>query len=179
MPTYLCYGFRWDRRAIRIFVANHDLEDATPDWVINKRSSMVILRQLHKLYPSIRKPDEPVDLQGRDALEQEVNPEYGHLPANYNPEDDLVLCHDWSAIKLLESHDGTNREASRPYAFVANYVVRVDQDCNLSIESAYKALLTEKHETEHGYLRTLQGALAPGEPLAWHVVHCADSERAT
>ncbi|KAI1498669.1 hypothetical protein F5X99DRAFT_411848 [Biscogniauxia marginata] len=50
MPTYLCHGFRWHRRSIRLFILVRDIEDAAPDWVLAPRCSAALIEQLYELF---------------------------------------------------------------------------------------------------------------------------------
>ncbi|KAJ9132518.1 hypothetical protein NKR23_g11185 [Pleurostoma richardsiae] len=50
---------------------------------------------------------------------------------------DELLAQSWSAVKLLEEYDPLDlAEASRPHAFVADYVVRIDLSCGVADEIA-------------------------------------------
>lgn len=51
MPTYLCHGFRWKRRSIRVYVVLQDLDDAAPEWVIKKASPRNFIESFYKLFP--------------------------------------------------------------------------------------------------------------------------------
>lgn len=51
MPTYLCHGFRWQRRSIRVHVVLQDLDDAAPEWIIKERSARNFIESFYKLYP--------------------------------------------------------------------------------------------------------------------------------
>lgn len=51
MPTYLCHGFRWKRRSIRVYVVLQDLDDAAPEWIIKKASARNFIESFYKLFP--------------------------------------------------------------------------------------------------------------------------------
>jgi hypothetical protein len=50
MPAYLCHGFRWQRRSIRVFVVVQNLDDASPEWIIPTRSSQCMLEAFYNLF---------------------------------------------------------------------------------------------------------------------------------
>ncbi|KAI2602225.1 hypothetical protein GGR54DRAFT_634143 [Hypoxylon sp. NC1633] len=50
MPTYLCHGFRWHRRSIRYFVVIQNVDDAAPEWIVARQSSIAILDQFYELF---------------------------------------------------------------------------------------------------------------------------------
>ncbi|KAI2623718.1 hypothetical protein GGS21DRAFT_494229 [Xylaria nigripes] len=50
MPTYLCHGFRWHRKSIRYFIAKHDIEDGTTEWVIAPHSEAALIEHFYHLY---------------------------------------------------------------------------------------------------------------------------------
>ncbi|KAL1839327.1 hypothetical protein VTK73DRAFT_4069 [Phialemonium thermophilum] len=50
MPTYLCHGFRWARRSVRVYIILHDLDDASPEWIIPPASSQCILESFYTLF---------------------------------------------------------------------------------------------------------------------------------
>lgn len=51
MPTYLCHGFRWKRRSIRVYVVLQNLDDAAPEWVIKKASARNFIESFYTLFP--------------------------------------------------------------------------------------------------------------------------------
>ncbi|KAI5868366.1 hypothetical protein GGS23DRAFT_24696 [Durotheca rogersii] len=63
MPTYLCHGFRWHRRSIRYFVVLRNVDDAAPEWIVARRSSIALLDQFYELFdflpPSTRPAHNP------------------------------------------------------------------------------------------------------------------------
>ncbi|KAJ2905493.1 uncharacterized protein MKZ38_005369 [Zalerion maritima] len=50
MPTYLCHGFRWSRRNVRVYVVVQNLDDAAPEWVIKPGSSKCVLESFYTLF---------------------------------------------------------------------------------------------------------------------------------
>ncbi|CAM1511240.1 Fc.00g087530.m01.CDS01 [Cosmosporella sp. VM-42] len=178
MPTYLCHGFRWHRRAIRIFVILQDLEDAAPDWITGPTTSSAILSQLHESYKFL--PDLEVEecaptstLPKPEPLHQDDD--FALPPLRVSPSQDNVLMHSWSAVKLLEEHDPDDLTyVSRPYAYVADYVVRVDLSVDLAAEMArYESRAKE----EGGWFGKLRDELQNGEEVKWYVVVCGDESR--
>ncbi|KAF4334646.1 nicotinamide mononucleotide permease [Fusarium beomiforme] len=184
MPTYLCHGFRWHRRDIRIFVILNDLEDAAPNWVIAPASSYCILDQLHAKYnflPELSPPTTPtqksVTAKNANIKKQSDHVDDDHaLPSSRVPDaEDAVLMHSWSPVKLLEEFDEEEMvTACRPYAYVADYVVRVD----LSVDvAAQMAKYYDKMAGEDGWVVKLRNELQKGEPVRWYVVVCGDDVR--
>ncbi|KAH7261361.1 uncharacterized protein BKA55DRAFT_686931 [Fusarium redolens] len=184
MPTYLCHGFRWHRRDIRIFVILNDLEDAAPNWVLAPASSYCILDQLHAKYdflPELSPPTTPTQ-KSVSAKNANIKKQFDHvdddhaLPTSRVPDaEDAVLMHSWSPVKLLEEFDVDEMvTACRPYAYVADYVVRVD----LSVDVAGQmAKYYDKMAGEDGWIVKLRNELQKGEPVRWYVVVCGDDVR--
>ncbi|KAJ4425158.1 hypothetical protein N0V82_000213 [Gnomoniopsis sp. IMI 355080] len=50
MPTYLCHGFRWQRRSIRVYVVVQNLDDAAPEWVIKQGSARSLIESFYDLF---------------------------------------------------------------------------------------------------------------------------------
>ncbi|KAJ4387190.1 hypothetical protein N0V93_007779 [Gnomoniopsis smithogilvyi] len=50
MPTYLCHGFRWQRRSIRVYVVVQDLDDAAPEWIIKQGSARNLIESFYNLF---------------------------------------------------------------------------------------------------------------------------------
>ncbi|KAK2932793.1 hypothetical protein FoTM2_007252 [Fusarium oxysporum f. sp. vasinfectum] len=184
MPTYLCHGFRWHRRDIRIFVILNDLEDAAPNWVLAPASSYCILDQLHAKYdflPELSPPTTPTQ-KSTSAKNANIKKQFDHVDDDHalptsrvSDAEDPVLMHSWSPVKLLEEFDVDEMvTACRPYAYVADYVVRVD----LSVDVAGQmAKYYDKMAGEDGWIMKLRNELQKGEPVRWYVVVCGDDVR--
>ncbi|KAF5645646.1 nicotinamide mononucleotide permease [Fusarium sp. NRRL 52700] len=184
MPTYLCHGFRWHRRDIRIFVILNDLEDAAPNWVLAPASSYCILDQLHAKYdflPELSPPTTPTQ-KSVSAKNATIRKQFDHVDDDHalptsrvSDAEDVVLMHSWSPVKLLEEFDVDEMvTACRPYAYVADYVVRVD----LSVDVAGQmAKYYDKMAGEDGWIIKLRNELQKGESVRWYVVVCGDDVR--
>ncbi|CAI4210626.1 unnamed protein product [Parascedosporium putredinis] len=147
MPTYLCHGFRWHRHSIRVFVVLQDLEEAAPEWILSPQSTSSILEAFYKVFDFIPEPDPSPDSTARRTAIATAAPAEAPAPPSSVPiEEDAVLAYDWSAVKLLEEYDPNNlKEVSRPYAFVADHVVRVDLDVSVAEEIArYEERMAKK-----------------------------------
>lgn len=195
MPAYLCHGFRWQRRSVRVFVIVQNLDDASPEWIIPARSSQCILESFYNLFDflpycvppprsgsgygsssrvTLRTGGSAADSdddnshasrggngtrsrsrsganasqksrsQSRTRSRQQSNPPQpsaapppplnAHgLPAG----EDELKAQDWSVVKLLEEYDPMRLdEVSRPYAYVADYAVRIDLSASVFDEIA-------------------------------------------
>ncbi|EWG42233.1 hypothetical protein FVEG_04121 [Fusarium verticillioides 7600] len=184
MPTYLCHGFRWHRRDIRIFVILNDLEDAAPNWVLAPASSYCILDQLHAKYdflPELSPPTTPTQ-KSVSAKNANIKKQFDHVDDDHalptsrvSDAEDAVLMHSWSPVKLLEEFDVDEMvTACRPYAYVADYVVRVD----LSVDVAGQmAKYYDRMAGEDGWIIKLRNELQKGESVRWYVVVCGDDVR--
>ncbi|KAI9888462.1 MAG: hypothetical protein M1814_006909 [Vezdaea aestivalis] len=54
MPHFLVHGFRWNRAGLIIHVANHDIDDASSEWVhMGSPSGAAVLDSLTNLYPDL------------------------------------------------------------------------------------------------------------------------------
>ncbi|KAJ4012873.1 hypothetical protein NW766_006685 [Fusarium irregulare] len=183
MPTYLCHGFRWHRRDIRIFVILNDLEDAAPNWILAPASSYCILDQLHAQFdflPELTPPTTPTQASVSNAKNAKPKPDHvdddHDLPQSRVPDsDDAVLMHSWSPVKLLEEFDVDEMVmACRPYAYVADHVVRID----LSVDVAGQmAKYYEKMAGDDGWIVQLRDELQKGEQVRWYVIVCGDDVR--
>ncbi|KAB5571999.1 hypothetical protein GE09DRAFT_651700 [Coniochaeta sp. 2T2.1] len=187
MPTYLCHGFRWQRRSVRVFVIVQNLDDASPEWIIPARSSQCILESFYNLFDflpycvppprsgsgygsskatlrtgrrdSVAASDDESHhrngnrtrsrsqsashksrSQSRTRSRQQSNPPLpssAPLNAHGLPAEDELKVQDWSAVKLLEEYDPSRLdEVSRPYAYVADYAVRIDLSVSIFDEIA-------------------------------------------
>ncbi|TDZ51857.1 hypothetical protein CTRI78_v007298 [Colletotrichum trifolii] len=207
MPTYLCHGFRWDRRSIRVFVVVQNIDDAAPEWIIAPNSSPAILESFYSLFDFLPEPPpEDTDAQREKKKRNKSKPpkdgllrnEYDVPPSTVPPEEDDVLQNTWSAVKLLEEYDPTDLTyVSRPYAYVADHVVRIDLSNSITEEimryderlSDTKAMAsapsddfakTKKGSTsgkKAGWFEKLRDQLQRGEDIRWYVVVCGDEVR--
>ncbi|KAH7275572.1 hypothetical protein B0J15DRAFT_475342 [Fusarium solani] len=179
MPTYLCHGFRWHRRAIRIYVILNDLEDAASNWIIGPATSSSIVSQFYTSYdflPEVAPPQQEasVSIKAKKDIEH-LDDDLSLPPSRVPPEHDGVLMHSWSAVKLLEEFDPEETMTPcRPYAYVADYVVRVDLSVDVAGEMAK---YYEKMAGEDGWIVKLRDELQKGEPVRWYVVVCGDEVR--
>ncbi|KAJ4322608.1 hypothetical protein N0V84_004746 [Fusarium piperis] len=177
MPTYLCHGFRWHRQAIRIYVILHDLEDAASNWIIGPATSSSIVSQLYTSYdflPEVAPPQQEASVSSSKD-NQHLDDDLSLPPSRVPPEHDGVLMHTWSAVKLLEEFDPEETMTPcRPYAYVADHVVRIDLSVDVAGEMAK---YYEKMAGEDGWIVKLRDELQKGEPVRWYVVVCGDEER--
>lgn len=179
MPTYLCHGFRWHRRGIRIFVIVNNLDDVAPDWIVGRTSASLILQEFRNAYDFL--PSRPLAAatateEGKRKM-QHQDDDLSLPPSRVPASEDEVLMHDWSSVKLLEEYDlEETTRASRPYAYVADHVVRVDLGANVAKEMAEYQTMAE--ERSDGWFEKLRDKLQATEDIQWYVVVCADGERA-
>ncbi|KAM5348317.1 hypothetical protein ACJ41O_008141 [Fusarium nematophilum] len=186
MPTYLCHGFRWHRRDIRIFVILNDIEDAAPNWVIAPATSASILSQFYASYDFLPKPAPPTPPSERDGNSRRVvkagEDQHEHIdddhslpPPRVPPSQDGVLMHSWSAVRVLEEFDPDEMTVPcRPYAYVADYVVRVDLSVDVAGEMAK---YYDKMIRDDAWIVRLRDELQKGEPVRWYIVVCGDEVR--
>lgn len=192
MPTYLCHGFRWYRKNIRIFVMVNDLEDAAPDWIISPDSSSSILNvflDLYEFLPELDSESEPAtssapaapapDSDGNHKLKADISVDEDLTvpPSRVIASEDKVLCNTWSPVKLLEEYDSRETHAAaRPYAFVADHVVRIDLHADVMLEmSKYESVVHQ--EGGRPWLKQLMEQLQPEAEIKWYIVTCEDDER--
>ncbi|KAF4423975.1 hypothetical protein CGCF415_v000460 [Colletotrichum fructicola] len=207
MPTYLCHGFRWDRRSIRVFVVVQNIDDAAPEWIIAPNSSPAILESFYSLFDFLPEPPpEDTEAQREKKKRNKSKPlkagvlrnEYDVPPSTVPPEEDDVLQNSWSAVKLLEEYDPTDLSyVSRPYAYVADHVVRIDLSNSIAEEimryeerlgetkamastpsdEFYKAKKGSTSGKKAGWFEKLRDQLQRGEDIRWYVVVCGDEVR--
>ncbi|PNP52851.1 hypothetical protein THARTR1_06692 [Trichoderma harzianum] len=198
MPTYLCHGFRWTRRLIRIWVIMQDLDDAAPDWITGRTTSAVILERFATKFDYL--PQRPPSQQQQQQQQPEQNSEpqqeeakqgekkIAHqdddltVPPSRVPDaEDSVLVNQASPVKLLEEYDPEETVMSaRPFAYVADHVIRIDLSANVLEEMAkYEALVKERDEGNwlERLRDDLQMGLQKGPPIGWYVVVNGDEER--
>lgn len=198
MPTYLCHGFRWTRRLIRIFVILEDLEDAASDWIVGRDTSAAILECMGTKFDYLpqrlaHQPDEELSEQSKqqsEPQEEQLPPEQAEKtflhqdddltvpPSRVPDSEDSVLVNETSVVKLLEEHDPEETHISaRPFAYVADHVIRIDLSADVSEEIAkYDALVKERNEGN--WFERLRDELQAGASIGWYVVVNGDEERA-
>ncbi|KAL2127280.1 hypothetical protein VTI74DRAFT_10987 [Chaetomium olivicolor] len=228
MPTYLCHGFRWQRRSIRVYVILQNLDDASPEWIIPAKSSRCILKSFYEVFeflpycspkrgrynPVAGDTDSDDDSrilhyadgtssqdrsqsrgrgrsqsrstarsrsQSRAKQHQPLPP----LPSDYesgstssaSSSADDISAQSWSAIKLLEEYDPRDLTAvSRPYAYVADYAVRIDLSCSIADEIA-RYEQQQLQSGQPGWFEELRDQLQRGEEICWYVVVNGDEVR--
>ncbi|OAA68964.1 hypothetical protein ISF_03339 [Cordyceps fumosorosea ARSEF 2679] len=184
MPTYLCHGFRWHRRDLRVFVILNDLEDAAPDWVIGETTATLILDHFTKIFDflPVISDDEaeaasyPWNGVHPTAAALHHDDNFSQPPARVPVAHDPVLQYTWSPVKLLEEYDPDETVSpARPYAYVADHVVRVDLGADVLAEmAAYDKASKAGH---HDWFATLRDNLQKDSAIGWYVVVCSDVER--
>ncbi|CAJ2513889.1 Uu.00g020080.m01.CDS01 [Anthostomella pinea] len=114
------------------------------------------------------------------------------------PDDSNAFSADYSPVKLLEEFDPTDETSvSRPWAYVADHVIRVDTSVSIADEiSRYEnqtkteqdrpmsgpsdesgRKLTGSGNKKAGWLEKLRDQLQRGELIRWYVVVCGDELR--
>ncbi|KAL7933707.1 hypothetical protein V8C35DRAFT_49145 [Trichoderma chlorosporum] len=188
MPTYLCHGFRWTRRLIRIFIIMEDLDDAAPDWITGRVTSAAILEHFSTKFDYLpqRLPPQQSEQKSDPGQEQAKHEEKKTThqdddltvpPSRVPDSEDSVLVNQSSPVKLLEEYDPEETFISaRPFAYVADHVIRIDLSANVLNEIAkYEALTKERNEGD--WLEKLRDQLQEGAPIEWYVVVNGDEER--
>ncbi|KAM0283088.1 hypothetical protein ACHAQH_002691 [Verticillium albo-atrum] len=221
MPTYLCHGFRWHRPSIRVYVVVQNIDDAAPEWIISPDSSAAILQSFYTNFDFLpearpasddrqqrKKPAASPSKRRNGSQAQNDAPDpFAKPPPPVPPEEDDVLLNTWSVVKLLEEYDPTDlTSVSRPYAFVADHIVRVDLSVSVVEEmagyeermgresGANRAMAAGSSDDYNngkaahkkgatsgkkaGWLEKLRDQLQKGEDIRWYVVVCGDEERA-
>ncbi|KAI0111495.1 hypothetical protein F4814DRAFT_356823 [Daldinia grandis] len=113
------------------------------------------------------------------------------------PSDDIPF-NDWSIVKFLEEFDPSDLTAvSGKWAYVADYVVRIDTSVSVAEEISryetrmktepYKPMSGMSEETFHkintygnkkaGWFEKLRDQLQRKESIRWYIVVCGDEER--
>ena len=189
MPTYLCHGFRWLRRSVEIFVGMHDAGDVAPGWIIGRRSASTLLAQLHAEFDFLpERPASPPALypvqtratrwSGREVAH--VADDLTMPPPVAPAASDPVLCFEDEVVRLLEEWDPAEETAAvRPYAYVADYAVRVDLAADLAAEmeryeEGVKGVKGENGGEERRWLGKLRDGLERDAKIGWYVVVCGD-----
>ncbi|KAG5912879.1 hypothetical protein E4U42_001741 [Claviceps africana] len=183
MPTYLCHGFRWYRSSIRPFIILNDLDECAPDWIIEPVTAAILLSQLAESFAFVPRPDEDEQHGGKKKPSPHAPPprvrydeDMSMPPSRVPPEQDRILMHDWSPVKLLEEYDENETvHAARPYAYMADYAVRVDLGADVLAEMArYDETLKQRNAA---WFEQLRENVQPEEQSRWYVVVCDDTER--
>ncbi|KAK4236926.1 hypothetical protein C8A03DRAFT_45163 [Achaetomium macrosporum] len=107
--------------------------------------------------------------------------------------EDGLSAQSWSAVKLLEEYDPRDLDTvSRPYAYVADYAVRIDLSCSIvdeiaryeqqQLQSAHPAISipskdSSSAEGQPGWFEELRDQLQRGEEIRWYVVVNGDEVR--
>jgi len=231
MPAYLCHGFRWHRRSVRVYVIVQNLDDASPEWIIPAKSASCILQSFYNLFdflpfcsPSSRDINSPVSsedgsyaqnpssAQSRGQRSRSQSQSQSHRSRSRQPSQRQesqagdshggssgadFFAQDWSVIKVLEEYDPLNLdEVSRPYAYVADYVVPVDLSVSIAEEiQKYEERVkadrdppimgpgsdeTGRKKTNNkrtGWFEKLRDQLQRGEDIRWYVVVNGDEVR--
>ncbi|KAI2621457.1 hypothetical protein GGS26DRAFT_569318 [Hypomontagnella submonticulosa] len=256
MPTYLCHGFRWHRRSIRYFVVIQNVDDAAPEWIVARHSSVALLDQFYELFdflppckeptripsPSPNRANKPFPTSngdthvrthshgGQDKKEKNTQIENGEngngsqqskstnrsktlrkLNTTQQPDDtttqrspdsaepdDSISFNQWSVVKFLEEFDPSDLSVvSGEWAYVADYVVRVDTSVSVTEEiSRYEARMkTDRNKAmsgpsdeagrriqtignkKAGWFEKLRDQLQRSETIRWYVVVCGDEDR--
>jgi hypothetical protein len=188
MPTYLCHGFRWQRPSIRVYVIVQDLEDASPEWIVAPKGSQSILESFYERFSFLPRCSPE---KSRYSLHAQGEGEAGNGSL---ASEDSFSAQSWSAIKLLEEYDPRDLgTVSRPYAYVADYAVRVDLSCSVVDEIArYEqqqlqsphppvSISSKKDSSssagQSGWFQQLRDQLEGGEEIRWYVVVNGDEVR--
>ncbi|KAK4193890.1 hypothetical protein QBC35DRAFT_9030 [Podospora australis] len=180
MPTYLCHGFRWHRPSIRVYVVVQDLDDASPDCLTTPTSSHCLLDSFYRIFdflPACSPPSsQPPFSSSGPATNCSLTPQ------------------SWSTVKLLEEYDPADLSAvSRPYAYVADYAVRIDLSASISDHiSAYETLISQNTPSyfntlqdppvsssskKTGWFERIRDQLQRSEEIKWYIVVNGDEVR--
>ncbi|KAK4458932.1 hypothetical protein QBC42DRAFT_275657 [Cladorrhinum samala] len=147
MPTYFVHAFRWHRQGIMIHIVTNQLDSASPGWISSPRSSKAILDSFSRIYPFFPSADH-----------------------SRTPTSD-VAASQRSPIQLIEEYDPDNLEVtSSPYAYVCDYVKRVDLSLDVSKE-------VTNFVSDQSCLGELRDQLQKEASIGWYVVVCGDEER--
>ncbi|KAK5660292.1 hypothetical protein OQA88_12832 [Cercophora sp. LCS_1] len=246
MPTYLCHGFRWQRRSIRVYVVVQNLDDASPEWIIPAKSASSILESFYNLFDflpycsptgpfssPVESEDESYIFQGttgsaapsangrsrsrsvaaqshRSRSQSQSQSQRSRSRGRQTVQSQRSLnndihagtsdadykAQDWSVVKVLEEYDPLNlSEVSRPYAYVADYVVKVDLSVSIAEEmQRYEERVKadrdppmmghasdetgrKKGNKRTGWFEKLRDQLQRGEDIRWYVVVNGDEVR--
>ncbi|KAK4450644.1 hypothetical protein QBC34DRAFT_61764 [Podospora aff. communis PSN243] len=230
MPAYLCHGFRWHRRSVRVYVVVQNLDDASPEWIIPAKSAACILESFYNLFDFLpycspaerginsRGSSEDGNLtqntsraQSRGHRSRSQSQSQSHRSRSRQPSQQRQMsdggrggtsgadffAQDWSVVKVLEEYDPMNLdEVSRPYAYVADYVVPVDLSVSIAEEmQKYEERVKadrdppimgpgsdetgrkKGNKQRTGWFEKLRDQLQRGEEIRWYVVVNGDEVR--
>lgn len=88
MPTYLCHGFRWKRRSIRVYVVVQNLDDAAPEWIIRRGSPRNLIESFYSLFdflpecaflPTLSSSTAPQSISGPQSVDRASVAESGSV----------------------------------------------------------------------------------------------------
>ncbi|KAH8718592.1 hypothetical protein HC256_003224 [Beauveria bassiana] len=184
MPTYLCHGFRWHRRDLRVFVILNNLEDAAPDWVLGETTATLLLDRFTKTFdflPKISDAEAEAACNPKTSAQptaplQHHDDDFTLPPSRVPIAHDPVLQYTWSPVKLLEEYDPDETVSpTRPYAYVADHVVRVDLGADVLAEMA--AYNKANKAGQNAWFSTLRDNVQNGADIGWYVVVCGDTVR--
>ncbi|KAK0619818.1 hypothetical protein B0T14DRAFT_401633, partial [Immersiella caudata] len=209
MPAYLCHGFRWHRRSVRVYVVVQNLDDASPEWIIPAKSATCILESFYNLFdflpycsPSDHDINSPVSSEDGNLTQNTSRAQSrGHRSRSQRGHGGTsgadFFAQDWSVVKVLEEYDPMNLdEVSRPYAYVADYVVPVDLSVSIAEEmQKYEERVKadrdppimgpgsdetgrkKANKQRTGWFEKLRDQLQRGEEIRWYVVVNGDEVR--
>ncbi|KAI1802073.1 hypothetical protein F4811DRAFT_426556 [Daldinia bambusicola] len=149
--------------------------------------------RLNKLPNGHKASTEPPTAKRRDKLSL-------FPPSEPTDTGDDIAFNDWSIVKFLEEFDPSDLStASGQWAYVADYVVRIDTSVSIAEEinryeaqmktGLYKPMSGMSEETGHkantfgnkraGWFEKLRDQLQRKESIRWYIVVCGDEERAS
>ncbi|EAA32556.2 hypothetical protein GE21DRAFT_6675 [Neurospora crassa] len=93
MPTYLCHGFRWQRRSIRVYTVVQDLDDVSPEWLIRPTSSRCLLQSFYNLFEFLPycSPHEPETWDSNEDEDEDEDEDEGDKSGEENGEEEAVV----------------------------------------------------------------------------------------
>ncbi|KAI1431885.1 hypothetical protein GGR50DRAFT_36034 [Xylaria sp. CBS 124048] len=137
---------------------------------------------------------------GPDGISRSPRFPYFPMSSTSSPTSQKANRIEWPTIKLLEEFDPTDESVvSGPWAYVADYVVRVDTSVSIADEmhryetrmkrdpdkamngpsDEYGRKIFGASTKKTGWLEKLRDQLQRGESIRWYVVVCGDEERST
>ncbi|KAK3491657.1 hypothetical protein B0T13DRAFT_513849 [Neurospora crassa] len=93
MPTYLCHGFRWQRRSIRVYTVVQDLDDVSPEWLIRPTSSRCLLQSFYNLFEFLPycSPHEPETWDSNEDEDEDEDEDERVKSGEENGEEGVVV----------------------------------------------------------------------------------------